>query len=102
MNLLLPLFSVVLLYSCSEPKKPNTGIEIYDTDIEEIIDVTASFEVIADSIALPEGPVWDDSNQRLLFVDCLNDQLMKTAIVQLDDYLLKRNIGSQTKAMYKS
>ena len=30
------------------------------------------------------------------------DQLMKTAIVQLDDYLLKRNIGSQTKDMYKS
>jgi len=77
MKLLLPLFSVVLLYSCSEPKKPNTGIEIYDTDIEEIIDVTASFEVIADSIALPEGPVWDDSNQRLLFVDCLNDQIMQ-------------------------
>ena len=50
-------FSFLLLTFCNSNKKqPNSKIEIYDNSIESIIDISATVEIIADSIALPEGP----------------------------------------------
>lgn len=69
----------VLLYTfCTDQKKnKNVKIEIYDQSIESIIDVYADFEILADSIGLPEGPVWHETTKSLLFVDAINDKILK-------------------------
>ena len=55
------LLILITLISCSDPI-PNSKIEIYDSSIESIIDIYSQIEIIADSIALPEGPVWDSNS----------------------------------------
>ena len=52
-------------------KKENTDINIYDTSILSIIDINSKIEILADSISLPEGPLWDEESNSLLFTDCL-------------------------------
>ena len=72
----LPL--LILFVFCSEPKKiTNPKIEIFDKSIESIIDIHSEIEIIADSITLPEGPVWDKNSNSLLFVDVINNQILK-------------------------
>ena len=77
MRILLLSLGLVLFHSCIDQKQPNPNIEIYDPNVERIIDVTATFEVIVDSIAIPEGPVWDERNQRLLFVDVPSNRILQ-------------------------
>ena len=52
-------------------------ISIYDNSIRSIIDDNASIEILGDSIALPEGPVWDESSKSLIFVDVLSNKILK-------------------------
>ena len=74
--LLLPLS--LLFVFCSQPKKRmNPKIEIFDQSIESIIDLYSEIEILADSITLPEGPVWDEDSQSLLFVDIINNKILK-------------------------
>mgnify|MGYP003311032233 FL=1 len=61
----------------SKEETEQNKIEIYDSSITEIIDVNAEIEELADSIMIPEGPVWDDSSKSLLFVDVMNNKLFK-------------------------
>ena len=70
------LLILITLISCSDPV-PNSKIEIYDSSIESIIDIYSQIEIIADSIALPEGPVWDSKSNSLLFVDIMNNKVHK-------------------------
>ena len=37
----------------------------------------AEFEILADSISLPEGPLWDEKSNSLLFVDVINNNVLK-------------------------
>lgn len=70
--------TVLLFTFCTDQKKnKNVKIEIYDQSIESIIDVYADFEILADSIGLPEGPVWNETTKSLLFVDAINDKILK-------------------------
>ena len=73
------LLSTVLIFNfCSDQKKvKNSKIEIYDQSIESIIDIYNEFEILADSITLPEGPAWDETTKSLLFVDVINDKILK-------------------------
>ena len=72
------LLNVFLFVFCNNKKKEiNPEIEIYDNSIESIIDVHSEFEIIADSISLPEGPVWDNNSNSLFFVDNINDKILK-------------------------
>ena len=64
------------IYLNEEPV-PNPKIEIYNSSIESIIDVSSEIEVLADSISLPEGPVWDSNSKSLLFVDVMGNKLYK-------------------------
>ena len=72
------LFLSFLFIFCSQPKKKiNPKIEIFDNSIESIIDIFSKIEVLADSITLPEGPVWDKQTKSLLFVDVAQNKILR-------------------------
>ena len=75
MKYLLILLAIISL-NCSK-SEINKKIKIYDSSIESIIDVFSEIEILADSISLPEGPVWDKSSNSLLFVDIMNNKIHK-------------------------
>lgn len=71
-------FSTFLFIFCNNPKPtPNPKIHIYDQSFDSIINEFSEIEVLADSISLPEGPVWDESSKSLLFVDIVNNKVLK-------------------------
>ena len=71
------VFSLVFYFSfCdSDKKQPNSKIEIFDNSVESIIDISANIEIIADSIVLPEGPVWDEKSKSLYFSDVISNKI---------------------------
>ena len=80
-NWILPVAFIILIifwkFISDEEPVPNPKIEIYNSSIESIIDVSSEIEVLADSISLPEGPVWDSNSKSLLFVDVMGNKLYK-------------------------
>ena len=71
-------FSTFLFIFCNNPKPtPNPKVHIYDQSFNTIINEFSEIEVLADSISLPEGPVWDESSKSLLFVDIINNKVLK-------------------------
>ncbi len=69
---------ICVIIGCnSKEKKPNSNIEIYDESIISVIDEMAEFEILADSISLPEGPLWDEKSNSLLFTDVINNNVLK-------------------------
>lgn len=78
MKNLFALTFLLFLFSCSTTEKiANPNIKIYDDSILDIIDMYSEIEQLADSISLPEGPVWDKASNSLLFVDVMNNKLFK-------------------------
>ncbi len=76
-NLFTALLSMFIV-ACSMPEKnANSKIEIYDDSVLDIIDIYSEIEELADSISLPEGPVWDEASQSLLFVDVMGNKLYR-------------------------
>ena len=74
MKNLFTVFLSMLIVACSTPEKnANSKIEIYDDSVLDIIDIYSEIEELADSISLPEGPVWDEATQSLLFVDVMGN-----------------------------
>jgi gluconolactonase len=73
------LFGISLIFiGCNSSKKnSNPKIKIYDESVLSIIDQDSNIEQLADSISLPEGPVWDKSSNSLLFVDVINNKVLK-------------------------
>ena len=80
-NWILPVAFIIFIifwkFISDEEPVPNPKIEIYNSSIESIIDVSSEIEVLADSISLPEGPVWDSNSKSLLFVDVMGNKLYK-------------------------
>ena len=80
-NWILPVAFIIFIifwkFISDEQPAPNPKIEIYNSSIESIIDVSSEIEVLADSISLPEGPVWDSNSKSLLFVDVMGNKLYK-------------------------
>ena len=80
-NWILPVAFIIFIifwkFISDEQPTPNPKIEIYNSSIESIIDVSSEIEVLADSISLPEGPVWDSNSKSLLFVDVMGNKLYK-------------------------
>ena len=69
------LLASYLLISCNQ-KKINPLIEVYNEKIISIIDIHSNLEVLADSLLLPEVPVWNKKSNELLFVDNLERSLL--------------------------
>ena len=80
-NWILPVALIIFIifwkFISDEQPVPKPKIEIYNSSIESIIDVSSEIEVLADSISLPEGPVWDSNSKSLLFVDVMGNKLYK-------------------------
>ena len=80
-NWILPVAFIIFIifwkFISDEQPAPNPKIEIYNSSIESVIDVSSEIEVLADSISLPEGPVWDSNSKSLLFVDVMGNKLYK-------------------------
>ena len=80
-NWILPVAFIIFIifwkFNSDEESVPNPKIEIYNSSIESIIDVSSEIEVLADSISLPEAPVWDSNSKSLLFVDVMGNKLYK-------------------------
>ena len=78
MKNLFTAFLSMFIVACSTPEKnANSKIDIYDDSVLDIIDIYSEIEELADSISLPEGPVWDEASQSLLFVDVMGNKLYK-------------------------
>ena len=73
------LFGIsLILIGCNDTKdNSNPKIKIHDKSILSIIDKNSKIEQLADSISLPEGPVWDKSSNSLLFVDVIQNKVLK-------------------------
>lgn len=66
----------MLFVNCNDQSTAeNPNIEIYDESVLSIIDLSSEIEILADSISLPEGPVWDESSNSLLFSDVINNKV---------------------------
>ena len=89
MNKILLVFALVLSIGCSR-KNTNPIIEVYNDEINSIIDVYAELEILADSLLLPEGPVWNKKSNELLFVDNLQNRILSWSPVDgIQDYILE-------------
>ena len=55
----------------------SSDIKVYDESILSVIDINSKIELIADSISLPEGPLWDEKSNSLLFTDIINNKVLK-------------------------
>ena len=69
---------LLLNYSCqtlSSYESPD--VIVYDESILSIIDINSRIELLADSISLPEGPLWDEKSNSLLFTDIINNKVLK-------------------------
>ena len=73
------LFVISLIFiGCNNSKNiSNPKIKIYNKSVLKIIDQNSKIEQLADSISLPEGPVWDKSSNSLLFVDVIQNKVLK-------------------------
>lgn len=89
MKKILLVFTLVLNISCTQ-KKSNPLIEVYNTDVTSVIDIFAELEILADSLLLPEGPVWNKNSDELLFVDNLQNKVLSWSPVNgVKDYILE-------------
>ena len=87
---LTPLLTLVILVVSCEQKSSNPIFEVYDHDVTSLIDLSAELEVLADSLLLPEGPVWNPQTSELLFVDNLQNKILSwSETYGIQDYILK-------------
>ena len=76
MKQILFFYVLISLLGCQTQQDDKT-FQIYDESIKSIIDVNSKIETIADSISLPEGPLWDEKSNSLLFTDIINNKVLK-------------------------
>ena len=78
MKKLLLIVIIIANHSCKNLSNyESADIRVYDESILSIIDLSSKIEVLADSIALPEGPLWDEKSNSLLFTDIINNKVLK-------------------------
>ena len=78
MKKLLLIVTIIANHSCKNLSSyESADIRVYDESILSIIDLSSKIEVLADSIALPEGPLWDEKSNSLLFTDIKNNKVLK-------------------------
>ena len=83
------VFALVLNIGCTQ-KQANPIIEVYNDEINSVLDIYTELEVLADSLLLPEGPVWSKKSNELLFVDNLQNKVLSWSEIDgVQDYILE-------------
>ncbi|HSB92286.1 MAG TPA: hypothetical protein VLC28_04175, partial [Flavitalea sp.] len=80
-DLTISFLSVLLLTACADNPKPDANaekkvadttygrVEIFDPVATQLVDTTATVQLLASGLVWSEGPVWVPSKQMLLFSD---------------------------------
>ena len=53
----------------------NSDITVFDKSVLSIINKNAKIEILADSFIVAEGPLWDTSQNRLIFTDVRQNKI---------------------------
>ena len=89
MQKILLVFALFLSLGCTQ-KNANPLIEVYNSEVNSIINIYSELEVLTDSLMLPEGPVWNKKSNELLFVDNLQNKVLSWSEIDgIQDYILE-------------
>ena len=68
-------YLILLIISACQTEIKNDDITIIDKSITTIIDKSSKIEIIADSLIVSEGPLWDENLKSLIFTDVAQNKM---------------------------
>ena len=71
----LKLIFILIPYILLSQEVNNSDITIFDESVSSIINKNAKIEILADSFIVAEGPLWDPSENRLIFTDVRQNKI---------------------------
>ena len=71
----LKLIFILIPYILLSQEVNNSDITVFDESVLSIINKNAKIEILADSFIVAEGPLWDPSENRLIFTDVRQNKI---------------------------
>ena len=71
----LKLIFILVPYILLSQEVNNSDITVFDESVSSIINKNAKIEILADSFIVAEGPLWDSSENRLIFTDVRQNKI---------------------------
>ena len=71
----LKLIFILIPYVLLGQELANSDITVFDKSVLSIINKNAKIEILADSFIVAEGPLWDTSQNRLIFTDVRQNKI---------------------------
>ena len=71
----LKLIFILIPYILLSQEVNNSDITVFDESVSSIINKNAKIEILADSFIVAEGPLWDSSENRLIFTDVRQNKI---------------------------
>ena len=71
----LKLIFILIPYILLSQEVNNSDITVFDESVSSIINKNAKIEILADSFIVAEGPLWDPSENRLIFTDVRQNKI---------------------------
>ncbi len=71
----LKLIFILIPYILLSQEVTNSDITVFDESVLSIINKNAKIEILADSFIVAEGPLWDSSENRLIFTDVRQNKI---------------------------
>ena len=71
----LKLIFILIPYILLSQEVNNSDITVFDESVASIINKNAKIEILADSFIVAEGPLWDSSENRLIFTDVRQNKI---------------------------
>ena len=71
----LKLIFILIPYILLSQEVTNSDITVFDESVLPIINKNAKIEILADTFIVAEGPLWDMSQNRLIFTDVRQNKI---------------------------
>ena len=71
----LKLIFILIPYILLSQEVNSSDITVFDESVSSIINKNAKIEILADSFIVAEGPLWDSSENRLIFTDVRQNKI---------------------------
>ena len=71
----LKLIFTLIPYILLSQEVHNSDITVFDESVLSIINKNAKIEILADTFIVAEGPLWDTSQNRLIFTDVRQNKI---------------------------